>query len=317
MSSLQIAILRTFAYYDILEYPLTVEEVGRWLYPQPGVEAASMHRDSVQQAMDGLCAEQRIARRGAYYYLPGREPIVDIRTERAIRSIKLWRRAASTARFLELVPFIRMVAVANTLAIDNVRPESDIDLLIITAPQHIWITRLIVTGIVSLLGYRRHGTKIAGRICLSFYATTDGMDFASLQSEQPDTHLAFWTAQVVPLLDDSMYERYRQANDWVTKLLPHSWEWEWKTKLLAPNSGLRSIKQFYELFFSSPIGAWIESWARERQLKKMDKNVESKAALGTTDVIISEDVLKFHEADRRRERNTAFRRRCEELGIPV
>lgn len=314
-STIQAAILRTLTYYDIFDYPLTVEEVWRWLYPAPGVTLGEVTTETVRQEIEGLIQQQKLERRGAYIVFPGREALVGTRTERMERSVKLWRRAASTARYLELVPFVKMIAVGNTLAIDNVRPESDIDLLIVVAPRHIWIARMIVTGIVSLLGYRRHGNKIAGRICLSFYVTTEGMDMSKLKSAESDAYLAFWTAQAVPLIDDGTYEKFRQANGWVDKLLPHAWSWEWKTKILSPNGGLQSIKNFYQLFFSTPIGHWFEAWARDRQIKKMDKNIESKAKLGTTEVIISEDVLKFHEQDRRAEYNARFQRRLKELGL--
>lgn len=314
-SNPELSILRTLAYYDTFDYPLTVEEVWRWLYPpaRGGVEGVT--KDDVQHQVDELVQQRKLERRDGYLVLPGRSSIVQVRKIRTLANAKLWRRATTTARYLELVPFVKMIAVVNTLAIENARPDSDIDLLIITGARHIWIARMIVTAIVSLLGYRRHGTKIAGRVCLSFYVTTDALDFSQLASAAPDTHFAFWTAQAVPLLDDGTYEQYRQANDWVTKLLPNAWSWEWKHRLLAPNAGLRSIKQFYEIFFASPAGSWIEVWARNRQLKKMEKNVTSKASLGMTEVVISEDVLKFHELDRRREYNERLRRRLGELGL--
>ncbi|MEK7637466.1 MAG: hypothetical protein AAB402_03745 [Patescibacteria group bacterium] len=314
-SILQASIIRALVYYDTFDYPLTVEEAWRWLYPPPNSNLSAVTVADVQREVEMLAKEGKLERRGAYVFCPGRQSIVDTRIERMPANAKLWRRAASTARFLELVPFVKMIAVVNTLAIDNARPASDIDLLIVTAPRHIWIARMIVTGIVSLLGYRRHGTTIAGRVCLSFYVTTDGMDFSALKSADPDIHFTFWTAQAVPLLDDGTYERYRQANDWVMKLLPNAWVWKWPTRLLVPNPGLRVIKQFYEIFLASPIGHWLESWARDRQLKKMEKNIESKAKLGTTEVVISEDVLKFHELDRRQEYNERFRRRLVELGL--
>lgn len=317
MSTQYQAILRTIAYYDVFSYPLTAHEVWRWIYPAVGQGVDGWTREDCETALQDLVTNGQLSRKEEFFFLPGREELVAIRHERLTRSTKLWSRAASTARFLELVPFIRMVAVVNTLALSNVRPESDIDLLIITAPRHIWITRLIVTFIVSLLGYRRHGTKVAGRICLSFYATTEGMDFSELQSRHPDTHLAFWTSQTVPLIDDGTYEKFRTANAWVTRIMPHAWEWDWKARVLEPNAGLRSIKGFYEVFFSTPIGHWFEALARDRQLKRIDRHTESKAKDGTTDVVISEDVLKFHEADRRTEYNEAFAKRCQELGLPT
>jgi len=315
MSSTDTAILRTLTYYDTFDYPLTMEELWRWAYPDSSIVQSTVSKEEVKSGVERLITSGKLERQGEYIVFPGRASIVATRHERAVRAEKLWRRASSTARYLELIPFVKTVAVVNTLAINNVRPESDIDLLIIIAPNHIWISRMIVTGIVSLLGYRRHGTNIAGRICLSFYITTDALDFSKLQSAEPDTHFAFWTSQATPLLDDGTYEKFVTANSWVTSLLPNAFQWDWKKRILVPNAGLQSIKKFYQVFFSSPIGLWFESMARSYQIKRIDKAVESKAKLGTTEVVISEDVLKFHEMDRRKEYNERWQRRMEELGI--
>lgn len=313
------AILRALAYYDVFSYPLTVEEVRRWAYPPAGQSITMRTVEEYDSTIQALEQAGRLERHGQYLTLPGRGEVVTTRAARLKAGVKKWKRAESTARFLELVPFVRMVAVVNTLAIDNARPESDIDLLIITAPHHIWITRLIVTGIVSLLGYRRSGgrttTNVANRVCLSFYVTTDGMKMEQLKRAADDPHFAFWTAQAVPLLDDQTYEKYRAANAWVTAMLPNAWDWEWKRRRLVPNAGLRGIKQFYEVFFSTPIGLWVENWARQRQLARFEQDTNSKAKEGNTDVVISEDVLKFHEVDRRLEYREAFYARLNELGL--
>ncbi|MBI5467021.1 MAG: hypothetical protein HY975_02290 [Candidatus Kerfeldbacteria bacterium] len=313
------AILRALAYYDVFSYPLTTEEVRRWAAPPSGQSLTMRTVEEYDSTIQALEQGGRLERHSQYLTLPGRSEIVTTRAERQRAGVKKWKRAESTARFLELVPFVRLVAVVNTLAIDNARPESDIDLLIVTAPHHIWITRLIVTGIVSLLGYRRSGgraaTNVANRVCLSFYVTTDGMKMEQLKREADDPHFAFWTAQAVPLLDDQTYEKYRAANSWVTTLLPNAWDWDWKRRLLVPNAGLRGIKQFYEVFFSTPIGLWVENWARQRQLSRFEHDTNSKAKEGNTDVVISEDVLKFHEVDRRLEYRSAFYARLDELGL--
>ncbi len=313
------AIIRTLAYYDLFDLPLTGEELWRWLFPPEGMTVNLRSLQELEAAVETIVQAGRVERHGGYLTLPGRGAIVAVRAARLLANRKKWKRAGSTARFLELVPFVRMIAVVNSLAIDNARPDSDIDLLIVTAPGHLWITRLIVTGIVSLLGYRRSGgrraTNVANRVCLSFYVTTDALDFAPLKRQADDPHFAFWTAQAVPLIDDRMYENYRTANGWITKLLPHAWIWDWRARLLPPNAGLRAIKQFYELFFNTPIGVWAEHWARQQQLKRMAADVESKSRRPDTDVVISDDVLKFHEADRRLEYRQKFQARLDQLGL--
>ena len=324
LSPLAQAVLRTLVYYDAFDYPLTVDQLWRWLYVGGwGVgnrEWGAGDKDwtvvDIETALDSLELKDRVEKSRGFNYLRGRSAIIESRLIRQVENEKKWRRALSAARFLEIVPFVKLVMVVNTVAISNAKPDSDIDLLIVTAPGHIWVTRMMVTGIVSMLGYRRHGDKISNRICLSFYITTDALDLERLEStDDPDHHYTFWASQAVPLLDDGGYfERYMKANDWVRQRLPHAWQWDWKERLV-PQTALQTLKRLYEAFFSSPIGAWIELWTRQRQLKKFDANTQSKAKEGTTDVVISEDVLKFHEGDRRREYNERFEKRLLELGL--
>lgn len=313
-SAAEQSILRTLAYFDVFDYPLTAEELPRWLYPPRA--AASPQSGDVPAALESLVRDGRVGRQGTYYYLAGRESTVQSRTDRFMVSQKKWRRAITAAQWLEMVPYVRLVAVVNTLAIDNARDSSDIDYLIVTDRGHIWITRLMVTGLISMLGYRRHSTKIKNRICLSFYVTTDALDLRELRAEDDDHHFAFWTAQAVPLFDAGVYEKFREANAWVSDRLPQAWDPSWRDRLVRRDSFRRSIRRFYELFLATPFGPMVETWARTSQLDRMSKNTQSKSSEPSTDVVISEDVLKFHEADRRREYNKAFRDRLRSLDIP-
>lgn len=309
------AILRTLGYFDVFSYPVTVEELWRWLWPSSIENFTGFTIENVRTALSNDELRDHVTVTGEMVTLKGREELVKIRHERYDANQKKWKRAESAARFLELVPFVKMVAVSNTLAINNARPESDIDFFIVTSQHHLWIARWLVTGIVSLLGWRRHGTKIKNRICLSFYVTTAALDLAPLKSAERDPHFTFWASQLVPLMvDGDIYEKYKTVNSWVTTVLPNAWPTKLQ-RLQTPNPQLRSIKRFYEVFLATPIGLTVENWARNRQLKKMETNATSRAQEATTDVIVSDDVLKFHEADRRGEYNTAVAKRLAELGL--
>jgi predicted nucleotidyltransferase len=269
-------------------------------------------------ALGQLLADKKLEEHGDMVTLPVRGELVPLRAERTVESQKRWQRAKTAARFLEIVPYVKHIGVVNTLAIDNTKPTSDIDFFIIVSPGRIWMARMMVTGILSMLSYRRHDAKIANRICLSFYVTRAAMDLAPLKLShtEDDPHLRFWASQMVPLMDDGAFQDFQGANTWITERLPNAWSSIRTEHQLSPQNGLRSIKHAYEKFLALPPGTSIEDWARHTQLRKMASNTNSKAMLGTTEVVISENVLKFHEADRRKEYNLAYRLRLASLGIP-
>jgi len=311
---LQHAILRTIAYFDVFEYPLKVSEVWRWLYRGVG-ETWTASTDEVARVIDGLVTDQRLERHDEFLCLPGRSQFIAQRQVRAKLNEKKWKRAKTVARFVEVFPFVKTAAVVNTLAIDNARAESDIDLLILCAPRRIWLSRFMVTGIVQLLGFRRHGEHVANRVCLSFYLTTSALDLAPLKSAPEDHHFAFWATQAVPLMDDGAWKKFIEANrDWTSRL-PNAWDANWVGRTLKPNRALRNIKHFYENVFGMSRAELFEASARDRQMAKMEKNTTSKLAQGTTEVVVNEEVLKFHEDDRRSRYNALYLERCRRLGI--
>lgn len=314
---MQQAVLRAICYYDVHMYPLTDNELWRWLCRGVG-ETWEPIRTEMDEAVKQLMTDGAIERHGDYLTLRGRGDIVFTRSQRRVESVRRWNRAKAAARFLEIVPFVKHVGVVNTLAIDNTKPTSDIDFFIIVSPGRIWMARMMVTGILSMLSYRRHGKKIANRICLSFYVTRPGMDLASLKlsSTEDDPHLRFWASQLVPLMDDGAFQEYQKVNTWITERLPNAWTGVRTEHQLSPNTGLRTVKHSYENFLSWQPGSAIEDWARLYQLKRIASHTNSKAKLGTTEVVISENVLKFHEADRRKEYNLSYRLRLASMGVP-
>jgi len=311
------ALLRTLAYYDVHSFPLTVGDAWRWLHRGNG-ETWNVTEAQVSLGLQQLVADKKVEQHDDYFTLLGRGEIVATRRERAQYSKKKLVRARAAAKFLEVVPFVKLVAVANTLAINNAREESDIDFVIVTSTDRIWITRLMVTGIINLLGYRRHGTNIKDRICLSFYLTDSNLNLQPLVATpgEDDPHFRFWATQIVPLMDDGAYKKYQSENTWVTERLPNAWPTDWQQKVLPPNKTLRAIKHAYEQISRRGFGLLAEQWSKAYQVKRIASHVNSKAKLKTTDVVISDDVLKFHEADRRRRYNLAYRLRLHQLGIP-
>src|SRR5258706_7289179 len=107
--SLEIAILETLAYSDIFDFPLTIDELHRFL-----VQPASL------QDLDQCAAGMKdVDRRDGYFYLRGREEIVEIRTHRQDASRKVFKRAITYRRILAALPFIRMVALTGSLTMLN------------------------------------------------------------------------------------------------------------------------------------------------------------------------------------------------------
>ncbi|RME45307.1 MAG: hypothetical protein D6796_10660, partial [Caldilineae bacterium] len=199
------AILRALAYADIFDYPLTAAEIHRYLEVP-----ASLER--VQEVLqDGRLSPTRFRRCDGFFTLPGREAIVETRRRRAVLSAQQWPRAHRYGRWIAALPFVRMVAVTGSLAVDNVEPGTDIDYLIVTEAGRLWLCRAMVIGLVRL------AALWGDEVCPNYFITENALHFA-----ERTLYTAHELAQMVPLAGAATYHRIRRLNAWAATFLPNA-----------------------------------------------------------------------------------------------
>ena len=214
MTLLGRAVLRTLVYADIFSYPLKASEVERWLISQKP-------RFGVQKELAERVKDSRLVKKGNYYCLPGREAIVDIRKEREISSNKKFMIAKRLSRLLNFLPTVRMVAVTGSLAMTNTEEEEDIDLLIITAKNRIWLTRLAVILLTEIVAKRRRPKEKAwkNKICLNMFLEEDKLCVVPEERNLFTAHEGF---QVYPLsVKGDIYQKFIKENEWCKRFLPN------------------------------------------------------------------------------------------------
>lgn len=308
------AILATLSYHDVFSYPLKRVELWRWLYFGKPVESRpdTIKREDFDQALEQLVTSGTVERKGGYYFLKGREAIVLLRLERFELARKKWAIAERGAAILRTTPFIRFVAVCNTLAISNVRRDSDIDFFIITKDNRLWTSRFVITGALEARDLRRHGAKTKDRICLSFYLTEATADVRPLLLTDDDPYFAFWLAQLVPLFDVGCGQALRRANSWLETILPNVWEEPLQPKL-TDTTWTKSVREIREFFLYNWFGDRIENYLKSAQRLKMRMNRESLQDHPDNRVVISMNVVKAHESDRREEYRQKFKERLSQV----
>jgi hypothetical protein len=112
----------------------------------------------------------------------------------------LYHRARQTATRLARIPWIDAVLVCNSLSMYATRPFSDIDLLIVTAPRRLWISRICVWVVLRSGRFYRSPQSIAGSICPSFFLSRTALDISPIAREQ-DIYLYFWAYYVRSIFD--------------------------------------------------------------------------------------------------------------------
>ncbi|MFA6296501.1 MAG: hypothetical protein WC663_04045 [Patescibacteria group bacterium] len=297
MQDLERAVLSAISYYDIFEYPLTSWEIFKWGYDRKQETENRKQKIKLSEINNILSNSEKIknilCHKNGFYFLNGREEIVEIRRQRYLLAQKRWKKLQRITTILQVVPFIKMIAGCNNLLINNIKPESDIDVFVVVKSGRMWMTRFLLTSLVSLLGQWRHKDRISGKICLSFFVTDDNLNLEKIAKKPYDIYLNNWVLLAAPLLDRNIYSKFMQENGWAKNSMPNALEYlpvgyERKIKKIL---FLDLIRNICEKILGGKIGNELEKIFRKIQIKKM----RGKGL----DVIISDKMLKFHEVDRR------------------
>lgn len=274
------AVFATVAWFDVFGQPVSSEEVHRYLF---------WERAKLADVKRALESDKRIGKSFGFYFLRGKSASVLRRCQRQYRSGKLWRRVLRHAFILRKTPFLRLAAIGNTLAMGWPEKNSDIDLFVIACKNRLFTTRAFLTFWTQLFRMRRHGRCISGRFCLSFFVDDNSLNLEPLKIGNQDPYLAFWVATLTPLFGNAAPEFFA-ANTWIKPYFPNF-------KLRTTQKRFRRAGPLEKLL-NGKLGNWFENRLKKWQLSRAGSKQKNR---DTNAVVISENILKFHETDQRKE----------------
>ncbi|MFC1732935.1 hypothetical protein ACFL6I_21760 [candidate division KSB1 bacterium] len=289
--SIQKSILQTIAFFDLFDFPLTAEEIKEYLYNSKN----PIHIKEIKGTLEEI---ENVEKIHDYYVLKGRGNLIDLRKSRKFIAEKFWVRVRQYCQYVVQVPFVEMVAVCNNLAYDNPTELSDIDLFIVIKEGRMWIARLWISLILQFFGVRRHGNKIAGRFCLSFFVTPKKLNMETLLLKPEDPYMAYWTRLLMPIYGKKMYQEFIEANEkWLKEEYGLHFS-DLSEKKFSFHDKTR-WKKFWEWVLSKKFGDLAEYFLKKTFKKRTYK--KAKRLGPEASIVVSDNMLKFHNLDRREE----------------
>lgn len=204
-----------------------------------------------------------------------------------------YRKLNKYLKYIQWIPWLRMVWVWNSLSMNCAKNSSDIDLYIVTSPNRMWFVRILVTLIFQILWVRKTDKYHAGRFCLSFFSTTDALDFWKFKISN-DIYLYFWILYFKPILDiNNTYSQFINANK--------SWAdfTEYSELISANKKYIKYSKNISEKNKISKILNILDNVLQKIFLPKTLKHYEK--IWKPYGIIINNDMLKFHNGDVRKD----------------
>jgi predicted nucleotidyltransferase len=262
-------ILATIIYYNGLEYPLTAFEVWKYLirtdYYANDDKVIQTTLAGIIKQLHGKGLKAYIENQSGFYFFKGQNYLVKKRIENNKISAGKINKLVRIAKWLRLIPFVKMIGVTGALAMKNAKPKSDLDILIVFEYGKIWTGRTLVTLFLHAIGKRRHGTKIVDRVCLNFFVTDNSLEIITKDLFSASEYMFLF-----PLYGLPIYERFQIKNQWIRTMKPS----------YAP-SELPPLKTFSDSILSKSIrtvgekilsAEWLENWLKKVEKKRIMQN---------------------------------------------
>lgn len=236
-------LLPVIAYSDRFNFPLTAHEIWYW---QIGTQYSPVQ---VRQMLDHLKIHKQVQSRVGYYSLLPIKSRLKNRRSTAYWSRLKWQKTKALRRIFLKFPFIQAIFVTGTLSVNNASRHDDIDILVITSPHTLWITRTIFVLVIKSLNLRRNpgivehaSPRVADKICDNLW-----LDSVDLRQKSPSLYIAHELLQAQPLFDRTgIRHRLLTQNPWVKNYLPQAYAHILKNSS-PPNK--RVFNLFYFVFW--------------------------------------------------------------------
>ncbi len=189
---------------------------------------------------------------------------------------------------MRFVPFLRMAALNGSIVRGEETPQSDIDILIIAKSGRLYTCRFFATLLVHLTGWRRHGRKTAGRICLNCYLSDEALDITpEYKKSIPKVVRAY--KYMIPLVDDGISKKFIAANRWFSK---HKVKGSEHSRLLKEMVFANCPKKPTQVFNNMLLGKFGD-YLEEKLMTLQTKRIISGRRKGD-EIFVSEKVIKLH-----------------------
>ena len=286
-------IISTIKFFDLQDYPLTAFEVWRYLVsevtplkslldehfelkfnPNP-ITPVPVHFDTILGQLEALVESGGLVMVNGFYTFPHRKVTIGTRLTNYRFGIKREQRIKRYLSFTRHLPFVRAISLAGSQAMGLQRKTSDIDLLIITDQNFMWMARTFLTIYFHIFGVRRHGKKISNRFCLNHYIA---------QAREVDAERNLYKGMEYSKLRAVVYpqvtKQFQVANEsWIKMFFPNM---NFSQNFSKPIS---TTQKFLEKLFNHRVGLWVESQLGKIQLNRIKQDKF---------IFVKEDELSFH-----------------------
>lgn len=295
MLDLRSPILATLAYYNILDVPLTLFEVHKFLVNPARLTATPVQESitlgQIDEELQTLVKLGTVQTKNGFYFLPGRQELYEIRIEREKIAAQKWKKFLKIAHWFQAVPYLRGMLASGSMALGNTDNESDFDVLVIAQTGRLYTGRVFLSLLASLFGARRKrfDKTAPDKFCFNHYITDESLAIRheSLYNAQTYIHLK------PVLIADDLFENFYAANLWLNKYVYNFRPANvFVRRSVKPSIALRSAAVLGEFFLNNKLGDLLEESLKKYQHRRIKSNPVTHEKGGR--IVFNDGELEFH-----------------------
>ena len=254
------SILKTLAYRNVFSYPLTFHQLYTYVISESGFSF-----EEFKEALRNLLTEKIIFYEDGFFHLGS--AVIEDRKRREEDSRKLLLKAQKISRILGANPFVKLIAVTGAVAAGNAVENDDIEVMVITTKDRLWLGRFFTVLMLKALNLYRTDKDAGGKICPNIFIDEENLEWGYAKN----VYIAHEILLMQPVFDrGGYYFRFLNANRWSFEFLPH-------VKVKAKDEEFKSPERFFNFLIT------FEYLLMKLQLWYMQKRITNEI---TTDRLI-------------------------------
>jgi len=188
------------------------------------------------------------------------------------------------------IPFVDFVFGAGSMAVGDVTPASDFDVIMGAKNGRIFTARFFSILFFGLLGWRRkkldHQEVASNKICLNHFVTKNSYRLAA-------PHTSSWKnlyASLVPIFgkEEEMDKFWRANSDWVKIEKKRTYDLRHRLESAS------TFKSLCEKILNNRIGDVLEKFLRHIQVRRIEESLKKERFGHEPRIIYSDAELEFH-----------------------
>jgi hypothetical protein len=281
LSALESGIIKTLLYFSIFDYPLTQDELVRY------IRIKIIDENIFQSSLDELLQKKLIYRINGFILLIDNEDFVRRRLNANRLTKKYLPIAFKFSKILFHFPFVRGVCLSGSISKNNFYEGNDIDFFIITEKKRIWFVRLLIICYLKTLGKKR---------CIFFCVNYFIERGSSINPMNIFTATELMT--LIPTSGINTCLEFINQNKWINQYFPN---FIITGDARNPYEPALRLKRFMEFISSNKLFDFMNFAIMKFMIKRMQwkikterlKVVDTASFFGT----VNRNMIKVNEAD--------------------